>query len=82
MKASMEMVPKALIHQIFLPSISTHHYHQSKSKGLRLVSQGNPNSFVHHNALFLKQPQPMIKYNQGKFFNPSFHAYLNSFECP
>ena len=82
MIASMVMVPKALIHQIFLPSISIHHFDQSKSKGLRLVPQGNPNSSVHHNALLVKQPQPMVKYNQGKFFNSSFHAYLNLFECP
>ena len=42
----------------------------------------NPNSYVHHNALLMKQPQPMVKYNQGKLFNSSFHAYLNLFECP
>ena len=82
MKASMTMVPKAPIHQICLPSISIHHFDQSKSKGLRFVPQRNPNSYVHHNALLMKQPQPMVKYNQGKFFNSSFHAYLNLFECP
>ena len=57
MKASMVLVPKALIHQICLPSISIHHFDQSKSKGLRLVPQRNlspwsntikGSSLIHH----------------------------------
>ncbi|KAI5404843.1 hypothetical protein KIW84_051854 [Lathyrus oleraceus] len=51
MKAGMAMVPKALIHQICLPSISIHHFDQSKSRGLRFVSQGNPNSSDHQQCL-------------------------------
>ena len=47
MKTSMVMVPKALIHQICLPSTSMHHSDQSKTKCLRFVLQKNPNSSVH-----------------------------------
>ena len=85
-KASMVMVPKALIHQICLPITSIHHFDQSKSKGLRFVPQRNPNSSVHHNALLLEQPQPTIKYKQRKvfyfLFHSSFHAYIFLCECP
>ena len=49
--ASMVMVPKALIHQICLPSISIHHFDQSESKGLRFVPKGNPNSSDHQQCL-------------------------------
>jgi hypothetical protein len=51
MKANMAVVPKALIHQICLPSILIHHFDQSKSKGLRFVSQGNLNSSIHQLCL-------------------------------
>ncbi|KAI5384954.1 hypothetical protein KIW84_071807 [Lathyrus oleraceus] len=51
MKASMKVVHKALIHHICLPSISVHHFDQSKLKDLRIVSQGNPNSTVHQLCL-------------------------------
>ena len=33
-------------------------------------------------ALLMKQPQPMIKFNQGKFFHSSFYAYMSLFEYP
>jgi len=37
---------------------------------------------ITHNALLMKQPQPMVKHNQGEFYNSSFQAYLSLFECP
>jgi hypothetical protein len=30
----------------------------------------------------MKQPQPLIKFNQGKFFNLSFYEYMSLFEAP
>ena len=46
-KESMTMVHKAPNHHICLPSISICQFDQDKPKGLRIVSQGNPNSTVH-----------------------------------
>ena len=33
-------------------------------------------------ALLMKQPQPMIKFNQGKFFHSLFYAYMSLCEYP
>jgi hypothetical protein len=46
MRTSMKMVPKAPNHHICLPSISIFQFYQDNPKGLRIVSQGNPNSTV------------------------------------
>ena len=46
MKASMTMVHKVPNHHLCLPSISIFQFDQDNPKGLKIVSQGNPNFTV------------------------------------